>query len=121
MAHSADARGEPELFLVRSVPRHPGQRVIHGVRLAQDDDAGLAPPGEFWQARSPATIRRLLDPRPPDSRIARPRRDEDALSDLPGQRLMARELGARVAELQVRAAMLNGYTAFGIPVTGPVG
>ena len=38
-----------------------------------------------------------------------------------GQRLMARGLDRQVAELQVRIAVLNGYTAFGIPVTKAVG
>ncbi len=40
---------------------------------------------------------------------------------LPGQGLMARDSDRRVAELNVRAAVLNGYTALGIPVTEPVG
>lgn len=35
-----------------------------------------------------------------------------------GQRLMARDFDRQVAELQVRIAVLNGYTALGIPVTG---
>ncbi len=34
-----------------------------------------------------------------------------------GQRLMARDLDRQVAEIQVRIAILNGYTALGIPVT----
>ena len=38
-----------------------------------------------------------------------------------GQSLMARDFYPRVAELRVRAAVLNGYTALGIPVTEPVG
>ena len=40
---------------------------------------------------------------------------------LPGQRLMARDLDRQVAELQVRVAVLNGFTALGIPVTKVVG
>ena len=40
---------------------------------------------------------------------------------LPGQRLMARDLDRQVAELQVRFAVLNGFTALGIPVTKVVG
>ena len=44
-----------------------------------------------------------------------------ALTKLLGQSLMARDFYACVAELQVRAAVLNGYTALGIPVTEPVG
>ena len=38
-----------------------------------------------------------------------------------GPSLMAREFDRQVAELQVRAAVLNGYTALGTPVTEPVG
>jgi hypothetical protein len=38
-----------------------------------------------------------------------------------GQRLMARDFDRQVAELQVPIAVLNGYTALGIPVTKPVG
>lgn len=40
---------------------------------------------------------------------------------LPGQRLMARDFDRQVAEVQVRIAILNGYTALGIPVTTAVG
>ncbi|SIO00473.1 Transposase DDE domain-containing protein [Rhodovulum sp. ES.010] len=38
-----------------------------------------------------------------------------------GQSLMACDFDRQVAELQVRAAVLNGYTALGIPVTEPMG
>ena len=38
-----------------------------------------------------------------------------------GQRLMARDFDRQVAEFQVRAAVLNGYTALGIPVTKVMG
>ena len=38
-----------------------------------------------------------------------------------GQRLSARDFDRQVAELQVRIAVLNGYTALGIPVTEAVG
>jgi len=38
-----------------------------------------------------------------------------------GQSLMARDFDRQVAEIQIRAAVLNGYTALGIPVTVPVG
>jgi len=40
---------------------------------------------------------------------------------LPGQSLMARGFYARGADLQIRAALLNRYTAPGIPVTEPMG
>ena len=38
-----------------------------------------------------------------------------------GQSLMARDFDRQVAELQVRIAVLNGYTALGIPVRAAVG
>lgn len=38
-----------------------------------------------------------------------------------GQSLMARDLDRQVAEVQIRVAVLNRYTALGIPVTEPVG
>ena len=38
-----------------------------------------------------------------------------------GQRLMARDFDRQVAEFQVRVAVMNGFTALGIPVTEAVG
>jgi hypothetical protein len=38
-----------------------------------------------------------------------------------GQRLIARDFDRQVAEVQVRIAVMNGYTALGIPVTEAVG
>ncbi|MGY9040102.1 MAG: IS5/IS1182 family transposase, partial [Rhodobacterales bacterium] len=38
-----------------------------------------------------------------------------------GQRLMARDFDRQVAEVQVRVAILNGYTALGIPITKAIG
>ena len=38
-----------------------------------------------------------------------------------GDGIMAREFNRQVTELQVRAAVLNGFTALGIPKTQPVG
>ena len=38
-----------------------------------------------------------------------------------GQRLAARDFDRQVAEFQVRVAILNGFTALGIPVTEAVG
>jgi len=38
-----------------------------------------------------------------------------------GQRLMARDFNRQVAEFQVRVAVLNGFTALGIPVTTVAG
>ena len=38
-----------------------------------------------------------------------------------GQRLTARDFDRQVAEFQVRVAVLNGFTARGIPVTEAVG
>jgi hypothetical protein len=38
-----------------------------------------------------------------------------------GQRVAARDFDRQVAEFQVRVAVLNGYTALGIPVTKVAG
>ena len=38
-----------------------------------------------------------------------------------GQSVMARDFERQVAEIQVRIAVLNHYTALGIPITEPVG
>ncbi len=38
-----------------------------------------------------------------------------------GHSLMARDFERQVAEFQIRAAVLNGHTALGIPVTEPTG
>ena len=58
----------------------------------------------------------------------KPRRNKDALCEpkvrvakLLGQRLMARDFDRQLAEFQVRVAVLNGFTALGIPVTKLVG
>ena len=40
---------------------------------------------------------------------------------LPGQRLSARDFDCQVAEFQIRVAVMNGFTAPGIPVTETVG
>ena len=40
---------------------------------------------------------------------------------LPGQRLAARDFDQQVAEIQIRAAILNGFTALGILRTEAVG
>jgi hypothetical protein len=38
-----------------------------------------------------------------------------------GQRLSAQDFDRQVAEIQIRAAILNHFTALGIPHTVPVG
>jgi hypothetical protein len=38
-----------------------------------------------------------------------------------GQRLAARDIDRQVAEFQIRIAVLNAFTALGIPVTEVVG
>ncbi|PSK86198.1 hypothetical protein CLV79_106207 [Limimaricola soesokkakensis] len=38
-----------------------------------------------------------------------------------GQSLMARDFDRQVTEIQIRIAVLNGFTALGIPVTEAVG
>ena len=50
----------------------------------------------------------------------KPRRNEDCVKLL-GQRLMARDFDRQVAEFQVSVAVLNDFTALGIPVTQAAG
>jgi hypothetical protein len=38
-----------------------------------------------------------------------------------GRRLSARDFDRQVAEFQVRVALLNGFTALGIPITNALG
>ncbi|RAP39582.1 IS5 family transposase, partial [Rhodovulum viride] len=38
-----------------------------------------------------------------------------------GQRLMSRDFDRQVAEVQIRAAVLNRFTALGIPLTVAMG
>jgi hypothetical protein len=38
-----------------------------------------------------------------------------------GQRMSARDFDRQVAEFQIRVAVLNGFTALGIPLTEVVG
>ena len=38
-----------------------------------------------------------------------------------GQRLAARDFDRQVAEVQIRVAILNGFTALGIPDTQAIG
>jgi hypothetical protein len=38
-----------------------------------------------------------------------------------GQRFMARDFERQITEDQVRIPVMNGYTALGISITGPVG
>jgi len=40
---------------------------------------------------------------------------------LMGQSLMARDFDRQVVEIQIRIAVLNRYTALGIPITEPLG
>ena len=87
-----------------------------GCRGAQRGPAGL----EIPRSCDLATMERIPPPEP--------RRDQDALykpkvreAKLLGQRLMARDFDRQVAEIHVRIAVLNGYTALGTPFTEPVG
>ena len=38
-----------------------------------------------------------------------------------GQSPMARDFDRQVAEIQIRIAVLNRYTAYGIPIVNPIG
>ena len=62
----------------------------------------------------------ILQPLAPDHRRSRVETKMHCVKLL-GQRLMARDFDRQVAEIQVRIAVLNGYTALGIPFTEAVG
>lgn len=47
-------------------------------------------------------------------------RNRDALLQALGERVMTRDFDRQVAELQVRAAVLNRFTRLGTPITVPV-
>jgi len=51
----------------------------------------------------------------------RPSRDQNALRQIAGQRHYGAGFNRQVTELQVRAALLNGFTALGILQTHHVG
>ena len=54
-------------------------------------------------------------------RPPKPRRNEEHCVKLLGPPLMARDFDRQVAAIQLRIAVLNGYTAPGIPVTETAG
>lgn len=66
-----------------------------------------------WGARSGEPFRTIASRCPAGQRMERMK--------LLDQQLMARHFDRRIAELQVRIAVLNGYTALGIPVTEALG
>ncbi|SDY60677.1 transposase [Citreimonas salinaria] len=82
-----------------------------------------------WCDRPERGVARIGIPRPRDlPKVERlpppkPRRDETKMHcvKLLGQSLMARDFDRQVAELHVCAAVLNGCTVLGIPVTEPMG
>jgi hypothetical protein len=106
---------------------------IHHHSEADDLRARLEVPngGTFYH---PATL--IFSPCPPQQVLLgqwplaelewipskKPRRDTDALHEAAGSAPHAvRDFNRQVAELQVRIAILNGYTALGVPVTKAVG
>jgi len=90
--------------------------------------AAVIPPRRNAQPSKPTTaganarndaLRTLpeLEPIPPPES----RRDKDALPETPRPTPDGTELHRQVAEVQIRIAILNGYTALGIPITKSVG
>ena len=74
-----------------------------------------------------ATLERIPPPKPRRNQTSRDHAPHNpygqwmhCLKQL-GQSLMARDFDRQVAEIQIRIAVLNRYTALGIPVTEPVG
>jgi transposase len=93
-------------------PRRPAMEANHCRRHRQERRTPRI------KMSGPGTLAKLERIPPPE-----PRQDETKMHcmKLLGQRLMARDFDRQVAEVQVRVAILNGYTALGIPVTKAVG
>jgi hypothetical protein len=104
--------------------------------IAARDAAAVIPPrknAKHWKATSPGAVARNEALRASKylgraiwrrwSGYHRRSRVESKMNciKLLGQSLMARDFERQVAELQVRIAVLNGYTALGIPITEPTG
>ncbi len=104
--------------------------------IAARDAAAVIPPrknAKPWKATSPGAVARNEALRASKylgraiwrrwSGYHRRSRVESKMNciKLLGQSLMARDFERQVAELQVRIAVLNGYTALGIPITEPTG
>jgi len=104
-------------------------------RPARPPDPGSpTPPGQSPATRSCAhrsaaadhlaTMARVSPPKPRRDMTRIRKQSSGLFSDdrmrcakLPGQRLSARDFDRQVAELQVRVAVLNGFTALGTPIT----
>ena len=104
--------------------------------IAARDAAALIPPrknAKSWKPTSPGAVARNETPRASKnlsraiwrrwSGYHRRSRVEAMMNciKLLGQSLMARDFDRQVAELLVRIAVLNGYTALGIPATVAAG
>jgi len=82
---------------------------------------------EIPRPRDLAKLERLPPPKPRRNKTSRDHAAHNPVGQrmhcvkLLGQRLMARDVDRQVAEVQVRIAVMNGYTAIGIPVTEAVG
>ena len=110
---------------------HQPQAPLPATRPCAHRDTSAAPSGENGaDTTAEAAPRRNLS----GHCGAMPCRSVDALREALGAepsshtfcecvagRRMARDFDRQVAELQIRAAVLNGYTALAIPITGPMG
>ncbi len=73
------------------------------------------------------TLERIQPPKPRRNKTSRDHAAHDPAGQwmhcmkLLGQSLMARDFERQVAEIRIRIAVLNRYTALGIPVTESVG
>lgn len=108
-----------------------GTRACHAAIAARE--AGAAIPlrrnGRPWQGGHTRSAGAQRDParKPPlrpdgPEALARasattPGRGEDAVPELPGERLMARDLDRQTAGLQLRIVLMNRFSALGTPET----
>lgn len=74
-----------------------------------------------------ATMERIPTPKPRRNKTSRDRATHNPTGQrmhcvkLMGQSLTARDFERQVAEVQIRMAVFNRYTALGIPVTEAIG
>ena len=138
-AHAVrQGNGPPDPFLGFLTPAPQDCQAVEAInRRRHCPQRGLARI-EIPRPRHLAKMERIPPPKPRRNLSghcgAMPCRSVDALREAPGAepsshtfcecvagRRMARDFDCQVAELQIRAAVLNGYTALAIPITGPMG
>jgi hypothetical protein len=110
--------------------RHPGPQKRQTLEDRHRKCGGQKRGPSSFEIPWPRDLAKLERIPPPKPRRDEPSRDHAMHNPagqwmhcmkLLGQRLMARDFDRQVAEVEVRIAVVNGYTALGIPVTEAVG